>query len=473
VTCPVREVFYGGARGGGKTDGSLGDWLEHQQTWGKYAVGVFFRRTLVQLEDVIERAKTIYEPLGAKWHEQKKTFLFPNKARLRFRYLEKDKDAESYQGHSYTRIYIEEATNFPFSNVIDKLRATLRSSKVPGQALGIRLTGNPGGPGHAWVKKRYIDPAPLGGVILEEDFVNPFTKERIRTERVFIPAKLSDNRLLLENDPFYVANLQQSGSKQLVEAWLLGKWDIIDGAFFSEFDPLKHILPADWINRIPPHSFVFRALDWGYARPFCVGWYAVSDGTWGLPRNAMVKFQEWYGCTGRPNEGIRMDAPLVAEGVRERDRELAKIYGFRVRIGPADPSIFTRDGGPSMAEMMLTKHVAWTRADNKRPPGWQNIRRGLRGVQADGSEPLLYFLETCADTIRTLPTLQHDEAKPEDLDTESEDHAADETRYACSSRPFVVDLPKEETLSFADARAMPQIAELLAASRKKRLAASY
>lgn len=472
VACPVFEVFYGGARGGGKTDASLGDWLEHQATWGKHAIGVFFRRTLPQLSEVIARAQDLFTPLGAQWHEQKKRFRFPNGARLSFRFLEKDSDAENYQGHSYTRVYVEEVPNFPFSGPIDKLRATVRSTAVPYSACGMRLTGNPGGPGHAWVKKRYIDPAPAGGVIIAEKFLNPFTHEYQETERVFIPAKLSDNRLLMESNPHYAAQLQQAGSKQLVAAWLLGNWDIIDGAFFSEFDPIKHVLPASWLSRVPSHSYCFRAMDWGYARPFSVGWYVVSDGTWGLPRGALVKIQEWYGCTGKPNEGLRMDAPLVAEGVRDRDLTLAKEWGLRVRPGPADPSIFARDGGPSIAEMMLAKQVTWVRADNKRIPGWQNVRRGLRGHHADGSEPLLYFLETCHDSVRTIPLVQHDERKAEDLDTESEDHAVDELRYAASSRPFTIDAAPAEGLVLDGARAMPQFNELLAAQRRKRMQAA-
>lgn len=472
VSCPVFEVFYGGARGGGKTDGSLGDWLEHQATWGKGAIGVFFRRTLPQLSEVIARAQDLFTPLGAKWHDQKKRFVFPNGARLSFRFLERDSDAENYQGHSYTRVYVEEVCNFPFSGPIDKLRATLRSGVVPASAWGMRLTGNPGGPGHAWVKKRYIDPCPKGGQILTEDFRNPFTGQKVTLERVFIPARLSDNKLLMDANPMYVGQLQQTGSKQLVAAWLMGDWNIIDGAFFSEFDPIKHVLPASWLARIPSHSYCFRAMDWGYARPFSIGWYVVADGTWGVPRGALVKVHEWYGCTGKPNEGLRMDAPLVAEGVRDRDLTLAKEWNLRVRPGPADPSIFARDGGPSIAEMMLAKQVTWLRADNKRIPGWQNVRRGLRGHHADGSEPLLLFLETCHDSIRTIPLVQHDERKAEDLDTESEDHAVDELRYAASGRPFTIDAKPTEGLVLDGARAMPQFTELLAAQRRKRMQAA-
>lgn len=474
VACPIFEVFYGGARGGGKTDGMLGDWLSHSAEWGEAAVGVFFRRTYKQLSEVIARSKQLFDKLqGAKWNGERSEWTMPGGARLLFRYLERDSDAENYQGHNYTRVYIEEVTNFPSQSPIDKLRATLRTTKL-GLKVGMRLTGNPGGPGHAWVKKRYIDPAPAGFKVLVENFTNPFTGEVIPLERVFIPARLIDNKLLMENQPMYVAQLQQTGSKQLVEAWLLGKWDIIDGAFFAEFDPHRHILPAEFIKRIPPHVHVFRALDWGYAKPFSVGWYAVSDGSFGLPRDALIKFAEWYGCTGKPNEGIRMDAGLVGKGVTEYDAMLLDKYGFRVRSGVADPSIFSRDGGPSIAELMLTGgKCVWARADNKRAPGWQQIRQRLRGLPGPTpevpGESLIYFLETCDDTIRTLPLLQHEERNPEDLDTDGEDHAGDETRYACMTRPTAIDAPTPRELQYPKLPAQLTFNDLLKLNTKKRL----
>lgn len=436
VACPVFEVFYGGARGGGKTEGSLGDWLKHSGEYRERAAGVFFRRTFKQLSEVIARSHQLFPKIGAKWNGEKATWTMPGGARLLFRYLERDLDAQEYQGHSYTRLYVEEATNFPSAKPIDMLKATLRSPT--GVPTGIRLTGNPGGPGHAWVKHRFIDPAPGGYTILKEEFENPFNGEKLTLERVFIPSRLSDNPLLMQNDPLYVAKLQQTGGKQLVEAWLLGKWDIIDGAFFAEFRPDLHVLSDSWLDAIPRYSLCFRAFDWGYAKPFSCGWYVVSDGSWGLPRGALLKFQEWYGSDGKPNNGLRLDAGLVAEGIRERERDIQERFGLRPTFGAADPSIFTRDGGPSIAEEMHRHGIAWGRADNKREPGWQQIRRRLVGT--DG-KPMLYFLESCQDTIRTLPLLQHAERDAEDLDTDGEDHAGDETRYACMARPWARDDP--------------------------------
>lgn len=426
ISCPVFEVFFGGARGGGKTEGSLGDWLQHSSSYGEGAIGVFFRRKFKQLEEAMARARQIYRPLGAKWNEQKAEFVMPGGGRLKFRYLERDSDAEEYQGHSYSRVYIEEVTNFPSPQPINLLRATLRSTK--GVPTGLRLTGNPGGPGHNWVKKRYIDPNPAGYTLIPEVFDHPIFG-KITIHRVFIPSKINDNRLLMVNDPTYVARLQQTGSDALVKAWLEGDWNIVDGAFFTEWDEMKHVLSArEWLGKIPSHARRFRSFDWGYARPFSAGWYAISDGTWGLPKNALLKYREWYGAV-KDNEGMRMEASLVAEGIRAREE-----VGEKITYSVADPAIFIRDGGPSIGELMARKGVQYRRADNKRIPGWQQMRYRLNG---ELGVPMLYFLDTCVDSIRTIPSLQHDERDKEDLDTDGEDHAADETRYACMSRPWV------------------------------------
>lgn len=166
IACPTFEVFYGGARGGGKTEASIGDWLEHSGRYGAAAIGVFFRRKFKQLEEVVARTKVLFPQIGAKYNEQKAEWLMPNGARLKFRYIERDQDAQEYQGHSYSRVYVEEATNFPSPAPIDLLRGTLRSAE--GIPVGMRLTGNPGGPGHHWVKARYITPDPRGWRILKE-----------------------------------------------------------------------------------------------------------------------------------------------------------------------------------------------------------------------------------------------------------------------------------------------------------------
>lgn len=428
LQCPIFEVFYGGARGGGKTEASIGDWLEHSSMYGEAAIGIFVRRKFKQLAEVIARTKQIFPKMGAKYNEQKAEWKMPGGGRLKFVYLERDSDAEEYQGHNYTRVYVEEVTNFPSSSPIDKLRATLRSGA--GVPVGMRLTGNPGGPGHNWVKARYIDPDPAGYKVIAEscDVVIDEVTQTVTLERVFIPSKLGDNMLLLRNDPTYVLRLRQSGSEALVKAWLEGNWDIVDGAYFAEFSEETHVKDRDYIRFAPPQTVRFRSFDWGSARPFSTGWWAIADGTWPqsdpLPFGAIFRYKEWYGASG-PNKGLHMTADLVAKKIMEMER------GERVRYAVADPAIFIRNGGPSIAESMAQCH--WRRADNKRLPGWEQVRQRLVG---ENGVPMMYIADNCEDTIRTLPVLQHDDTNPEDLDTDGEDHAADEIRYACMSRPW-------------------------------------
>lgn len=428
LKCPVKEIFFGGARGGGKTEASLGDWLQHSAMYGDQAIGIFVRKRLTQLMEVIARAKYLFKKIGATYNEQSKTFTMPGGARLRFVYLERDVDAEEYQGHSYTRVYIEEVTNFATPTPIDLLRATLRSGT--GVPVGMRLTGNPGGPGHTWVKKRYITPAPQGYHIIKQvlDVELYGETHHLEWESVFIPSKVQDNRKMLENDPTYLLRLTQSGSAALVRAWLEGDWDIVDGVFFDKFNPNVNILAHAWVDKIPPTAQRFRAFDWGYATPFSVGWYVISDGTWGLPRNAIYKYREWYGAaTEKINTGLRMNNDLVARGVVERER------GEFMHYAVADPSIFEQRGGPSHAEVMNAHGCVWSPATRDgRLMGWQQMNLMLAGV---GDGPLLYIDESCHYTIEQFTSCVHDPNDVEDLDTKQEDHAMDETRYACMSRP--------------------------------------
>lgn len=465
IACPIFEVFFGGARGGGKTESSIGDWLSHSNMYGELATGLFVRKTFVQLQEVIARTKQIFPKLGAKYNSQEHVWTMKNGARLKFAYLAKDSDAEEYQGHSYTRVYIEEATNFASPAPINKLRATLRSAA--GVPVGMRLTGNPGGPGHNWVKARYIDPNPKGFQILEdveEVEVGDGEFVKVKLQRVFIPSRLKDNKMLLRNDPAYVMRLRQTGSAELVKAWLEGDWNIVDGAFFDCFNPEVHILNREWIREIPNDALRFRAFDWGSAKPFCVGWYALSDGKWGLPKGALFKYKEWYGAKA-DDVGLKMSAPMVAQGIlkREKDREL-------IKYSVADPSIFVVDGGPSIAEQMAKEGVTFRRADNKRLSGWQQLRSRLVG---EFDVPMLYFSETCVDTIRTLPTIQHDEDDLEDLDTESEDHACDEIRYAVMSRPWLPSHIRKDYDTVKSNVLDMTINEIVAMRKRQRLERSY
>lgn len=441
LSCPAFEILFGGARGGGKTDGMLGEWAVHADRYGEHAKGIFFRKTLPQLEAAIARSKVLYRPLGARWLEQKKTWIFPGGAVLKFRYLETADDAENYQGHDYTRLYFEELTNWADPAPIFMVSATLRSGAgVPCRMLA---TANPGGPGHQWVKGRYIDPAPAG--------YKPIQDEETGEYRVFIPSKLSDNLALMRNDPGYAKRLRGAGSEQLVKAWLAGDWNIVEGAFFANFSAERHIIPP---FTIPKHWTRYRCFDWGSAKPFATLWLAVSDGTTRVrrtdgtsfypPVGAVVVYREYYGMEkGKPNVGLKMPATKVAEEIKRRD-------GGDTTFGLADPAIFAEDGGPSIADMMRQGGVVWRPADNSRMAGWEQVRIRLEGEEG---LPMLYFFNTCTHIIRTLPALQHDEHNAEDVDSDGEDHAPDALRYGLMARPLVrkaphSDEPKPGTLDW-------------------------
>jgi terminase large subunit-like protein len=436
VACPIFEVFFGGARGGGKTEGSLGDWLQHSAQYAQGANGVFFRREERQLDEVIARSEELFEPLGAKFNRQKSTWRMRNGARLKFRYLDKDKDAEAYQGHSYTRVYVEEATNFPSFAPIKKLFATLRSAR--GVPCGIRLTGNPGGPGHHWVFRRYVEPEPLGYKVLT-DIIEVDGFPPMEIQRVFIPSKLSDNPLV--DQRAYAAQLSLSGTAALVRAWLLGDWSAPVGAYFTQFSRARHTIPARFRALIPQDALRFGSFDWGYAKPYSFGLWAVSDGTWGLPRGALIRYKELYGSTGQPNEGLRHDAGTVARSIKNF------IGPDQLTYIAADPSTFKQDGGPSHAETFAGEGVFLRRADNNRLAGWDKVRQhlvGKLGIDYKYEEltvhpPLVYIMDDCKDVISQLEVVPSDPDKPDDVDTTAEDHAVDDLRYGVMSRPWIID----------------------------------
>ena len=420
IDCPVYEVFFGGARGGGKTDAVLGKYAIKQALYGDGFNAVFFRKELPMLDDAIARSLEIYTPLGGKFLDQKKTWVFPGGGRLRFRPLERIQDADKYQGQNLSDVCIEEAGIYASDAPIRRLHAVLRSAKgTPTQMI---LTGNPGGAGQSWIRQRYIDPAPGGFKLLDDVLPNGDVKTR-----VFIPSSIKDNRILLANDPGYISSLYLTGSEQLVKAWLEGDWDAIEGAYFECWSKNMVIKPME----IPEHWSRFISFDWGSARPFSVGWWAVASepvkcSTGIIPKGALVRYREWYGANG-PNVGLKLTAEQVATGIVERSGK------EEYRRNVADPAIFIRDGGPSIGERMRKKGVSFWPADNKRIPGWDQTRNRMLG---EDDRPMVYCFDTCTDSIRTIPVLQHSLTKPEDLDTEAEDHAADEWRYGLMSRPY-------------------------------------
>lgn len=497
--CPFPEVFFGGARGGGKTDGVLGKWALKEKRYGSAFNAIMFRRTTVSSEDAIERSKEIYGPLGGIFQEQKSRWRMPHGGRVSFRYLESMEDADNWQGRNVTDAWVEEAGQYPSSSPIDRLFGVLRSSHgVPVQLI---LTANPGGAGQHWLRDRYkLHPFPLRPLVLKRKLPDGSVHKF-----AVIPSRITDNKILMDSDPGYKSRLYLVGTAQLVKAWLEGDWTAVEGAFFSEWSNEQHVIAP---FAIPSHWLRFRSGDWGSYSPFSIGWWAVvgddyrlRDGLGGgsamgargddagrdlsgrdyvrdatrddlrggvrtLPRGALVRYREWYGKVGG-----KLTAEQVGNGIVDRERDDVR----KLDYGVLDPSAFAEDGGPSIAErindrLIAAKLASFIKADNSRVTrqtgekdkagamgGWDVFRSRLIGTAKrlpDGSvdwssgRPMLYAFSTNSDFLRTVPVLQHDPNRAEDLDTNAEDHAADDGRYACLSRPWIKSRERDAAVKY-------------------------
>jgi hypothetical protein len=424
----VDELLYGGAVFGGKSDYLLGDFAQDvPRPYGKHWHGVLFRKNYPQLEDLISRSKEIYPPWfpGVSWSNQTKTWTWPNGATLKMRFMESDDDWMEYWGHAYTWIGWDEIALWSSSTPYLRMKARLRSASAHIPNKRIRASANPGGPGHHWVRAYWkIDEYPMGDYVFAPD-------DGSGTRRLFVKARLQDNKIGMANDPGYEHRLEGAGSPTFIRAIKEGDWSVIEGAFFPEFNLAKHVVQP---LTLPAHWTRFRAMDWGSSKPFSIGWYAVSDGELAqFPRGSLIKYREWYGMKdGQPNVGLKLTAEQIRTGAPGIPGITEREKGDRIAYGVIDPSAMAEDGGPSIASR--TAPVVWKAGDNKRVPGWDQLRGRLVG---EDGRPMLFFFSTCIHTIRTLPMLQHDSTKAEDVDTDSEDHAGDETRYACMSRPWM------------------------------------
>ena len=300
IQCTADVVCYGGARGGGKSWAIALDFWLHAERHGEDARGLILRKTREDLKDFIDTAGHMYAG-SARYSEKGNFFRFTSGAKLYCGYLEREADAANYQGWSLTRLYFDELTQLTTLDPVLRLLATLRSAK--GIRPQAKFSCNPGGPSHHEVKAKFVD---LGAY-------NVTWKDGLSW--VFIPARVQDNPALLQADPRYIDRLKSTGSPQRVRAWLEGDWNVIEGAFFSEFMARHVITPFT----VPAHWTKFRSMDWGSASPFAVHWLAVvqdnfeHDGCT-IPRGALVVYREWYGASA-PNVGLKLTAEEVAAGI--------------------------------------------------------------------------------------------------------------------------------------------------------------
>jgi len=412
----VPEILFGGARGGGKTAALLGDFVSDVSVYKQHWVGMLFRRTYPELEEVIRQSFEFYPQTGASYNANEKVWKWPNGAKLYLRFMGHPRDAANYQGFQATWIGWDELGNFATDEGFTQMIACLRSPHdVPHKR--IRCTANPGGVGHGWVKARYgIAENPQGYKLLEQD---------TGLHRMFIPSRVTDNQILMKADPTYVQRLHEIGSPEMVRAWLHGDWDVVAGAYFPEFSQ-EHVIDAIDPDDIPNHWKIYRAYDHGTYHPFAVLWYTYAGEDWrGIKKGSIVILREWYGGNDK-DEGLKMSLVDIRDGITERESTIKR----RIEPGPADNQIFENHGGQSIADALAIAGVYFSRSDKSRIPGWNQIRMRLR-------EKSLLFTRNCKHLLRTFPMLQHDDRRPEDVDTQGADH--------CFTGDTLVDMPVGQT----------------------------
>lgn len=447
-----KYVAYGGARGGGKSYAVQYESIINSAKYPGYK-SLIVRKTYPEL--VANHIKPMTKvlkcnaPRGerfASYNDAKKEITFPNGSQILFRYCDKDKDADRFQGTECDALYIDEATQQSEERV-KKLTACVRG--VNDYPKLIRYTCNPGGEGHGWVKRLFLD--------------RQFNEGEIPEDYSFIPASVYDNKPLLKAQPDYIRQLEALPPR-LRDMWLYGNWDIFEGQFFEDLRLEPDMIKAHeagctetdrealrrqglWCHaidsfEIPKGWKIMRSYDFGYGKPFSCGWWAIDY------EGVMYRILELYGCTKTPNEGVRWTPDEQFRKIAEKERTHPWLAGRKIE-GVADPSIWDGSRGESINDAALRHGLRFTPGDNNRIPGWMQCHYRLQ-FDENGRSRMYIFRDTCPAFIRTVPTLIYDEHKVEDLDTELEDHVADEWRYAMMSRPIAPILPKQPAPMWQD-----------------------
>tara|TARA_B100001778_G_scaffold66405_2_gene52179 strand:- start:5838 stop:7295 length:1458 start_codon:yes stop_codon:yes gene_type:complete len=418
-----REVLYGGSAGGGKSYAMLADplrYIMHPQF-----SGLLVRHTTEELRELVWKSQELYPKVipNIKWSERKMQWVAPSGGRLWFSYLDREEDVLRYQGLAFSWIGFDELTQWSTPFAWNYLRSRLRTAS-PDLPIFMRATTNPGGIGHQWVKKMFIDPSPYNRSFWATDietgenlsYPKGHSKEgQPLFKRRFIPARLFDNPYLAESGEYetMLLSLPEHQRKQLLE----GDWDVNEGAAFSEFNRDIHVVDP---FSIPKTWKRFRACDYGYGSYSGILWFAIS------PSDQLVVYRELY--------VKKVLATDLADMILDLEQEDGTIL-----YGVLDSSLWHKRGdpGPSLAEQMIMRGCRWRPSDRSkgsRVSGKNEIHRRLQ-VDDFTEEPRLVFFNTCTNVIAQLPALPLDKKNPEDVDTNAEDHLYDALRYGVMTRP--------------------------------------
>ncbi len=422
------------------------DFAQHTgQGYGAEWRGILFRETFKQLSDVITKTQKWFRRIfpAATYNKSDHTWTWPDGEELLLRYFRTPDDYWNYHGHAYPWIAWEELTSWLNLDCYDSMKTCCRST-LPNMPRKYRATANPWGRGHNAVKKRFIDCGPPGKII-----TNSAGQQRVR-----IHGQLSENKILIVNDPEYIKNLQAIKEPNKRKAWLKGSWDIIAGGAIDDvWDRSKHVLKP---FVIPRTWLVNRCFDWGSSKPFAVGWWAISDGSTvkladgtkrTFPSGTQFLICEWYGWNGEANEGLKMRNRDIAKGILKAEERIKRsTYGKNINeilAGPADASLFDEIDGGSMYDAYEAVGCTFIKS-NKRPgsriAGLEKLRSMLEAGLIDHMEdPGIFIFDICVDGfLRTVPVLQRDEKNPDDVDSATEDHAFDFTRYQIYRRTATI-----------------------------------
>jgi len=397
----IEETLFGGSAGGGKSYGQLIDaWLYGLEFEGSKQL--VLRRTFPELKrSLILQSFEIYSQEMAKYHQSDHKWTIGNGSTIEFGYCDSEGDVTKYQSAEYDVIRFDELTHFTeyqYTYLKSRIRGVNNYPKM------MKASTNPGGVGHLWVKEKFIDNKEPGKVYTDE-FDN---------RSIFIPAKIQDNKFLMEADPDYVKRLEQL-DENTKKALLYGDWDIFEGQYFSEFNKEKHVIKP---FEIPQNWARFRGMDWGYNDPCAILWFAVS------PDSHVYVYREMY-----VNETLSSDVA----------KEVVKLsVDEYIDYTSASPDMWAKRGrggltGETTEEDFSSNGVPLIRADNQRILGWQRIREFLSD-SPDG-EPYLQIFSTCVNLIRTLPGLTYHPNRTEDVSDKDEDHAPEALRYGLMTRP--------------------------------------